>query len=218
MHFDTEHLRHWLIQVGPLFGHLAIWAIIFAESGLLVGFFLPGDSLLFTAGFLASVRIDPQLVTSATVLNLSWLVLGCVVCAIVGDNVGYATGARFGRKLFQREDSRFFKRKHLVTAQNFYQKHGRMAIILARFTPIVRTFAPIVAGIGAMNYRTFLVYNVAGGMLWTLGLLFLGYNLGQVIGPEKVDQYLLPIIVAIIVVSFIPSLIHIYQERKASRH
>ncbi|MGI0492643.1 VTT domain-containing protein [Alkalinema pantanalense CENA528] len=218
MHFDTEHLRQWLIQVGPWVGHLAIWAIVFAESGLLVGFFLPGDSLLFTAGFLASVRIDPQVVTSATVLHLSWLVLGCMACAIAGDNVGYATGARFGRKLFQREDSRFFKRKHLITAQNFYQKHGKMAIVLARFTPIVRTFAPIVAGIGAMNYRTFLVYNVAGGMLWTLGLLFLGYNLGQVIGPEKVDQYLLPIIVAIIVVSFIPSLIHIYQERKASRH
>lgn len=218
MNFDTELLRDWLVQVGPWVGHVAIWLIVFAESGLLVGFFLPGDSLLFTAGFLASVHINPNLANSPTVLSLPWLALGCFICAVIGDNVGYATGARFGRKLFERSESRFFKKEHLIAAQKFYEKHGKMAIVLARFTPIVRTFAPIIAGVGAMHYRTFLAYNVVGGFFWTFGLILLGHKLGQVVGPENIDKYLLPIILAIVLLSFVPSLIHLYQERKASRH
>jgi membrane-associated protein len=207
MNFDAAHIRQLIEQLGPWAwaGHVIIWAIVFAESGLFFGFFLPGDSLLFTAGFLASQGV----------FNLPALALGCFVAAVLGDNVGYASGARFGRKLFQRDDSRFFKKKYLVSAEDFFKKHGKMALILARFTPIVRTFAPIVAGIGAMRYRTFLVYNVAGGLIWTFGLTLLGFYLGKLI-PD-VDKYLLPITLAVIVLSFVPSLIHIYQERKSHR-
>lgn len=205
MNLDAAHLSDWIKHVGPIVGHLVIWAIVFAESGLLIGFFLPGDSLLFTAGFLAS----------ANVLNLPVLALGCFVAAVLGDSVGYWTGNRFGRKLFSKEDSWLFHKKHIVSAQRFYDKHGRKAIVLARFVPIVRTFAPIVAGIGAMNYRFFLSFNVIGGLIWTFGLTLLGYSLGALI-PD-VDKYLLPIILVIIVVSLVPSLFHIYQEQKSNR-
>lgn len=213
--FDTANLKSLLTnlnQTNPLLGHLLIWGIIFAESGLLIGFFLPGDSLLFTAGFLSGVSLVPG---GPTLLNLGWLLMGCFACAVIGDNVGYATGSRYGRKLFQRENSRFFKKEYLTTAQSFYEKHGKMAIVLARFTPIVRTFAPIVAGIGAMNYRTFLFFNVIGGLVWTFGLLIGGHYLGKLI-PD-VDRYLLPITIGVILLSFLPSIIHIYQERKANR-
>ncbi|MGA7937195.1 MAG: VTT domain-containing protein [Kovacikia sp.] len=206
MNLDVAHLRHWIETLGYWGGHLAIWAVVFAESGLFVGFFLPGDSLLFTAGFLASQNI----------LNIQLLVLGAFICAVVGDNVGYATGHKFGRRLFRREDSWFFHKKNLITAQNFYGKHGKKAIVFARFMPIVRTFAPIVAGIGAMKYQTFISYNLIGGFIWTFGVTLLGYFLGQVI-PD-VDKYLLPIILVIMVVSIAPSIFHLYQERKSNKH
>ena len=183
-------------------GHLAIWAIVFAESGLLIGFFLPGDSLLFAAGFLASQGY----------LNIFALIIGCFVCAVVGDNVGYATGKRFGHKLFSKEDSLFFHKNHIVKAQNFYEKHGTKTIVLARFLPVVRTFAPIVAGIGKMDYPTFFKFNLLGGLVWTSGLSILGFVLGNVI-PD-VDKYLLPITIAIVVISIIPSLLHLLPDRK----
>ena len=189
-------------SLGTVGGHLAIWAIVFAESGLLVGFFLPGDSLLFAAGFLASVGK----------LNIFALIIGCFFFAVLGDNVGYATGKRFGHKLFSKEDSLFFHKKHIVKAQNFYDKHGKKTIILARFLPIVRTFAPIVAGIGKMDYATFFKFNLIGGFIWTSGLSLLGYGLGNVI-PD-VDKYLLPITLAIIVISVVPSLLHLLPERE----
>jgi len=201
MHFDLPHLVKSL-------GYFGVWAIVFAESGLLVGFFLPGDSLLFTAGFLAS---QPTI----TGLNIWVLIFGCFACAVLGDNIGYHTGHKFGRRLFQREDSWLFHKKHLVTAQKFYEKHGRKAIVLARFMPIVRTFAPIVAGIGSMHYRTFMSYNLIGGLIWTFGLTLMGYYLGQLI-PD-VDKYLLPIVFLIIVVSMAPSIIHLIQENRANR-
>lgn len=182
-------------------GYLGVWAIIFAESGLLIGFFLPGDSLLFTAGFLAS----------QDVLNVWLLIPGTAICAILGDNLGYATGYRFGRRLFRREDSWLFRKEHLHKAQHFYERHGGKAIILARFMPIVRTFAPITAGIGKMHYSTFLIYNIVGGLLWALGLTLLGFFLGNMI-PD-VDRYLLPIVAVIVVVSVAPSLLHLWQER-----
>ncbi len=183
-------------------GHLAIWAIVFAESGLLIGFFLPGDSLLFAAGFLASQGY----------LNIFALIIGCFVCAVVGDNVGYATGKRFGHKLFSKEDSLFFHKNNIVKAQNFYEKHGTKTIVLARFLPVVRTFAPIVAGIGKMDYPTFFKFNLLGGLVWTSGLSMLGFVLGNVI-PD-VDKYLLPITIAIVVISIIPSLLHLLPDRK----
>ncbi len=206
MQLDAEQLRHLIGTLGFWGGHLAIWAVVFAESGLFVGFFLPGDSLLFTAGFLASQSL----------LNIQLLVLGAFIGAVVGDNVGYVTGHKFGRRLFCREDTWFFHKKHLVTAQTFYDKHGKKTIILARFMPIVRTFAPIVAGIGAMKYRTFVLYNVVGGLIWTFGVTLLGYSLGKFI-PD-VDKYLLPIILVIVVVSIFPSIFHLYQERRSRKH
>ncbi len=189
-------------SLGSIGGHLAIWAIVFAESGLFIGFFLPGDSLLFAAGFLASVGK----------LNIFALIIGCFICAVVGDSVGYSTGKRFGPKLFAKEDSVFFHKKHILKAQNFYEKHGKKTIVLARFLPVIRTFAPIVAGIGKMDYATFFRFNLIGGLLWTSGLSLLGYELGNVI-PD-VDKYLLPITIAIIVISVVPSLLHLLPERE----
>ena len=200
MHFDLLNLIRSL-------GYLGVWGIVFAESGLLIGFFLPGDSLLFSAGFLASQGI----------LNIWVLIFGCFVCAVLGDNVGYATGHRFGRRLFQREDSWLFNKKHLVSTQQFYEKHGKKALVLARFMPVVRTFAPVVAGIGSMHYRTFMTYNLIGGGLWAIGVTMLGYFLGQVIPPEQIDKYLLPIIAVIVVVSLLPTLLHLYKEYRASK-
>lgn len=202
MHFDLPQLIKSL-------GYFGVWGIIFAESGLLIGFFLPGDSLLFTAGFLASLPKSE--------LNIWVLIFGAFVCAVLGDNVGYATGHRFGRKLFQKEDSWLFHKKHLENTQNFYHQHGKKTLVLARFTPIVRTFAPIVAGIGAMHYRTFMSYNLIGGFLWTFGITLLGFFLGKSLPPEQVDKYLLPIIGIIIVVSLLPSIIHLIQENRANK-
>ena len=181
-------------------GYLGVWGMVFAESGLLIGFFLPGDSLLFTAGFLASQQL----------LNVWLLIVGAAVCAIAGDSVGYYTGHRFGRRLFRREDSRLFHKDHLIKAQQFYERHGGKAIVLARFMPIIRTFAPITAGIGKMDYPTFFGYNLAGGISWTVGLTMLGYFLGSVI--PNVDRYLLPIVVMIVVISLLPSAYHLWQE------
>lgn len=195
MHFDLPELIR-------SFGYLGVWAIIFAESGLLVGFFLPGDSLLFSAGFLASKGL----------MNVWILILGCFIAAVLGDNVGYTTGHHFGRRLFYREDSKFFHKKHLIRAQKFYDLHGRKTIILARFLPVVRTFAPIVAGIGSMDYRIFFGYNLIGGAVWTVGLTLLGYFLGQRI-PD-VDRYLLPIILGIVFISVVPSVWHLYKESR----
>ncbi len=203
MHLD-------LPQLIKSIGYFGVWAIIFAESGLLIGFFLPGDSLLFTAGFLASVPKSE--------MNIWVLIFGAFVCAVMGDNVGYATGHKFGRKLFQQEDSWLFKKQHLIKTQEFYDKHGKKTLVLARFTPIIRTFAPIIAGLGAMHYRTFMTYNLIGGFLWTFGITLLGFFLGKSLPPEQVDKYLLPIIGLIIVVSLLPSIIHVIQENRANKN
>jgi len=195
-------LRHESFQdVVKSIGYLGIWSIIFAESGIMLGFFLPGDSLLFTAGFIASKGM----------LNIWVLLFGCFVFAVIGDSFGYYTGYRFGRKLFAKKDSRFFKRKYLEETENFYARNGEKTIIIARFVPVVRTFAPIVAGTAAMKYKTFLAYNIIGGFLWTIGITLLGYFLGKVI-PD-VDRYLLPIIVLIILISSAPTIWHLIAPR-----
>lgn len=183
-------------------GLAGIFVIVFAESGLLVGFFLPGDSLLFTAGFLAS-QGSP---------NIFLLALVSFVGAVLGDSVGYSFGNRVGRKLFERENSRFFRKDYLLKAESFYEKHGGKAIILARFTPFIRTFVPVVAGAARMNYQKFVTYNIIGGFLWGVGVSVAGYFLGRII-PD-VDKYLLPIIAIIIVVSLFPSIAHVYQEKR----
>ncbi|WP_353930315.1 VTT domain-containing protein [Okeanomitos corallinicola TIOX110] len=200
MHFD-------LLQLIKSLGYFGIWGIIFAESGLLFGFFLPGDSLLFTAGFVASQHL----------LNIWILIVGAFICAVLGDTVGYITGNKLGKKLFQKEDSLFFHKKHIIKTQNFYQKHGIKTIVFARFVPIVRTFAPIVAGIGSMNYRQFFSYNLIGGFFWTFGITFLGFFLGRYLPAEQLDKYLLPIIGLIIVISLLPSILHLIKENRVKK-
>jgi len=181
-------------------GYVGIFLIIFAETGLLIGFFLPGDSLLFTAGFLAS----------QDVLSIWILVPVCVIAAIVGDAVGYSLGKRYGRGYFNKPESRLFKPKNLLLAEQFFEKHGGRAIILARFIPFARTFVPVIAGISHMPYRHFATYNVVGGLLWGAGLTLLGYFLGSAI--PSVDHYLLPVIALILFVSVLPSAYHLWKE------
>lgn len=190
-----------LVSLIKTAGYVGLFAIVFAESGLLVGFFLPGDSLLFTAGFLASQGF----------LNIWLLSVLLFVAAVVGDSVGYAFGNRVGPKIFTKEDSLFFHKDHLLKAKVFFEKHGGKTIILARFIPVVRTFAPVLAGVGKMKYSTFLLYNIVGGFLWAVGLTFLGYYLGRTI--PHIDKYLLPIIGLIILVSVSPTLVHIYKDK-----
>lgn len=185
-----------LVSLIKVVGYVGVFSIVFAESGLLIGFFLPGDSLLFTAGFLASQGF----------LDIKILIIGCFIAAVAGDSVGYLIGHKLGRKLFTKEDSIFFHKKHLERAQSFYEKHGGKTIVLARFIPIVRTFAPIVAGIGAMSYKKFIFFNLFGAVLWAIGVTLAGYFLGSLI-PD-VDKYLLPIIAIIVVVSILPALHH----------
>jgi len=194
-----------------------IFGIIFAESGLLIGFFLPGDSLLFTAGFLASpasqeILVKLNLPADQPFFSLPVLLIGCFIAAVAGDSVGYAFGRKVGPRLFQREDSMLFSQKNVLKAQEFYEKHGGKAIVLARFVPVIRTFAPIVAGIGNMEYRRFISFNLFGGMLWAIGVTLAGFFLAEVIGPENVDKYLLPIIFLIILISVAPGIYHLLKE------
>lgn len=209
-----------LIRYGSTIAYLIIFAIIFAESGLLIGFFLPGDSLLFTAGFLASpasqaLLREAGLPADSPFLSLPILLIGCFAAAVIGDSVGYVFGRRVGLRLFQREDSLLFSKKNVLRAQNFYDKHGGKAIVLARFVPVVRTFAPIVAGVGQMHYRRFVMFNVLGGLLWAVGVTVGGYFLAAIIGADNIDKYLLPIIVLIVVISVAPALVHIFKEQES---
>ncbi|MES3031492.1 MAG: VTT domain-containing protein [Patescibacteria group bacterium] len=188
-----------IIKAVGLFG---VVAIIFAESGLFFGFFLPGDSLLFTAGFLASQNF----------ISIWWLLILCFIAAVAGDTVGYWFGRKTGPMIFNKEDSFFFQKKHIERADAFYKKYGKKTIVIARFIPIVRTFAPIVAGVARMEYNVFLSYNIFGGFIWTFGMLGLGFLLGNAI-PDA-EKYLTPIILAIIFVSFIPAIWEFFKHRK----
>lgn len=183
-------------------GYAGIWAIIFAESGLLVGFFLPGDSLLFTAGFLASQGF----------FNIAILCMVTFTAAVLGDNVGYHFGKKAGPRVFKKEDSLIFSKKNIERSQAFYEKHGGKTIILARFIPVVRTFAPIIAGVGHMKYRIFLFYNFFGALIWAVGVTMLGYFLGNII-PD-VDKYIVFIAFAIIVLSIAPALWHLFKDQE----
>ena len=183
-------------------GTLGVIGIVFVETGLLIGFFLPGDSLLFTAGFFASQGY----------VSLAGLLIGAFVAAVIGDTVGYSIGKKLGPALFTKEDSVFFNKKHIARAQHFYEKHGKKTIILARFMPIVRTFAPVVAGIGNMEYKTFISFNIIGAFLWTWGMLWAGYGLGSLI-PDP-DKYVLPIVLVIVAVSSAPAVRELWRNRK----
>ena len=185
------------------FGLIGVVVAIFAESGLLIGILLPGDSLLFTAGLFAATQ---KAFSIETLLVLGFL------AAVVGDNVGYGIGRRTGPALFKRDDSKIFKRRHLERATRFYERHGRKTIILARFLPVVRTLAPMVAGATEMPYRTFLVFNVVGGFLWAIGVPTAGYFLGKSV--PSIDRYLLPIVVVIAKLSLLPTLFHLLSSGK----
>lgn len=187
-------------------GMIGVWGIVFAESGLLIGFFLPGDSLLFTAGFLASQGF----------LDIWPLTIGAFVAAVAGDNVGYSFGHKVGKKLFHKDDSLLFHKDHLLKAQEFYKKHGKKTIILARFVPVVRTFAPIVAGMGDMDYKTFFTYNIIGGFLWAVGLTLLGYQLGNTI--PQASKYIELIVIGIIILSLLPTFYHILKDQSSRNH
>jgi membrane-associated protein len=186
----------------------ALPLIIFAETGLMVGFFLPGDSLLFTAGALAGLGIFH--------INIYLLAIIFFVAAVAGNTSGYLIGKHLGRRLFHKKESRFFKRQYLEEAEKFYSANGHKAVILAQFVPIIRTFNPIVTGISKMHYVDFIIHNVIGAAIWTLGFTLAGFFIfrafGSVIPPEDVDRYILPIILLIIVISFIPGVIHIMKD------
>ena len=198
------------------FGYVGLFSIVFAESGLFFGFFLPGDSLLFTAGSVAS-RF-PEL------LNLPMLIVLLSIAAITGDSVGYWSGEKFGRRLFTNEQSFWRNPKRLDAAHEFYEKHGGKAIVLARFIPAVRTFVPIAAGMARMSYRKFLMWNVLGGVGWVTSMTAGGYYLTEVIqtrlgiAEKDIDKVLLPVIFVIIVVSALPAVWHMYSENKEAIH
>ena len=178
-----------------------IGLIVFAESGLLVGFFLPGDTLLFTAGFFAGQGKLP----------LIWLIITIVLAAIIGDNVGYEIGKRTGHRIFRKKDGILFRHEHIARAEAFYEKHGGKTIILARFIPIVRTFAPVVAGVGKMPRKRFMLFNVFGAVFWGAGVTMMGVWLGSKI--PNIDRYILPIILLAMSLSFGPSLYHIIGDK-----
>jgi membrane-associated protein len=196
--YDVE----FLVRTGGL---VALIVIVFVETGLLVGFFLPGDSLLVTAGIFAA-RGDLDLVTLNASLSLA---------AIAGDSVGYGIGVRTGPKIFTREDSLFFNRKHLISAKEFYERHGGFTIFIARFMPIIRTFAPVVAGVGAMRYRKFIAYNVFGGICWVLSMTLAGYFLGTFV--PNIQERIHLVIAIVIVLSLLPAIIKFFSERSKAR-
>ncbi len=204
MPFNTEQIIEFISRYGANVGYIILFAIVFAESGLFFGFFLPGDSLLLTAGLLASKDL----------LNIWILVPLMFVAAVLGDNVGYWFGAKTGPRIFNRENSLLFKRKNLLAARAFYDKHGGKTIVLARFMPFIRTFAPIVAGAVEMEYRKFFFFNLVGGVLWGIGVTLAGYFLARLFPPEVLDKYFLLIVVGVIVISVLPAAIHLWNDNR----
>ena len=193
---------------GPWIVVLVIAAIIFAESGLLIGFFLPGDSMLFSAGFLISAGILD--------VDIYLFVIVMFIAAVLGDSVGYLFGKRIGHKIFNRPNSLLFRQENIQKAEEFYEKHGSITIIVARFIPIIRTFAPIVAGVGKMQYRSFLTFNIIGALLWAVGVSYAGYYIGKVLHSMgiEIDTVLLPFIALILISSIAPPAIHILKDKK----
>ena len=203
-----RHLLEQLYDVRGLIewgGTVLVCLIVFVETGMFVGFFLPGDSLLVTAGVFAG----------AGHLKLASLLSLVTLCAIAGDQLGYFIGHKAGQGLYSRPDSRFFKRKYLEEAHEFYEHYGGKTVIMARFLPIIRTFCPPVAGAARMSYRRYLTYDILGGFLWVWGMVLVGYTLGRTV--PNVDKKIHYIIAGVIVVSFLPAAFHAWQRSKKSR-
>jgi membrane-associated protein len=224
---DTEKTRALAEGIGSLinpksliqsFGLIGVWAIIFAETGLLVGFFFPGDSLIFLAG-VASSKVATQIV--GTRLSIGWLLVVTPICAIAGAQLGHFLGVRYGRRMFQRPDSRLFKQEYVDKAEKYFIKFGpAKAIVLARFVPIVRTFLNPVAGVLRVPARTFFIWNLVGGLIWTDGILLLGYFLAKQIYNaigDKIDQYMIPVVLVIVLISLIPIFVEIIRSRREAK-
>ncbi|WP_240197010.1 DedA family protein [Nonomuraea lactucae] len=204
----------WWLTVLGAFATIGVLAIIFAETGLLLGFFLPGDSLLVAAGIFSSASVAYGM--GIEPLSFPVLLIGTPLCAVAGAQLGHFLGARFGRRLFDKPDSRLFKREHVDRAEEFFEKFGpAKAVVLARFVPIVRTFMNPVAGVLEMSSRRFLVWNVIGGVVWTEGLLLLGHYLGNRVDPKQIDRYILPGVFLIVLISLIPIIVEVIKRRKA---
>jgi membrane-associated protein len=202
-----KNLLHQLSDVRGLValgGLVMVCGIVFVETGLFMGFFLPGDSLLVTAGVVAADK--------ASGLQLAWLLPLVTLCAIAGDQLGYAIGRTMGHRLYQREDSRFFKKSHLMRAHAFYEKYGSRTIILARFMPIVRTFCPPVAGAAEMSYGRYLVFDIAGGFLWVWSMILLGYTLGSTV--PNIDKRIHYVIAVVIFLSLLPAIYSAWRARQ----
>lgn len=199
-HFDIESI---LVS----FGIIGVAAIVFAESGLLVGFFLPGDTLLLSAGFFAAQGKLP----------LGWLLFATVLAAIIGDNVGYSIGRRAGPRVFKKEEGVLFHKKHVERAEQFYNEHGGKTIVFARFIPIIRTFAPLVAGVGKMPRKRFFAFNIIGGTLWAVGVTLIGYFLGGFIAPDTIDKYILPALLLVMLATFGPAIYHLLKDKSTRK-
>jgi membrane-associated protein len=182
-------------------GYVGMFAIVFAESGVFFGFFLPGGSMIFAAGLLASQGL----------FNVYWLIIILGAAAILGDNVGYWFGNKVGSKIFTKEDSLFFNKKYLQKTKEYYDKYGPMTVVIGRFVPIVRTFAPILAGVGKMKYKKFLFFNVIGAFLWAVGLALLGFFLGSVV--PGIDKYITPIVILIVILSVLPIIFNLKSKK-----
>ena len=206
MPISPEQIAEFMRVYGANVAYIVLFAIVFAESGLFFGFFLPGDSLLLTAGLLASPN-SPYEVG----FNILVLLPLLFIAAVTGDSVGYWFGAWSGPKIFNRENSLLFRRKNLLAAKAFYDKHGGKTIVAARFMPFIRTFAPIVAGAVEMEYKRFLLFNLLGGVMWAIGVTLIGYFLGNIPGVEK---FFTPLVLAVIVISALPALIHIWNDQR----
>ena len=191
-----------LVHLITSFGILAILLVVFAESGLLIGFVLPGDSLLFTSGYMVQQNILH--------IDIHIFAILVFIAAVLGDSVGYSFGHKVGRKLFEKENSRFFKKKYLEQTEEFYDKHGSVTIVLARFAPIVRTFAPIVAGAGKMHYKTFLIFNLIGGFLWSSLFIYLGFHAGEFLTKAGINIEVTALIIIFLSVS--PMIIHALKK------
>ncbi|WP_246074602.1 DedA family protein [Nonomuraea terrae] len=204
----------WLTLLGA-FATVGVLAIIFAETGLLLGFFLPGDSLLVAAGIFSSSSVAQGM--GITPLSLPVLLIGTPLCAVAGAQLGHFLGARFGRRLFDKRDSRLFKREHVLRAEEFFERFGpAKAVILARFVPIVRTFMNPVAGVLEMRAKRFLLWNVVGGVVWVESLILVGNLLGHQVDPKQIDTYILPGVFLIVLVSLIPIFVELVKKRRAA--
>lgn len=194
----------WLEGASVLTFLLIVGAIVFAESGLLIGFFLPGDTLLFTVGFFAAQGHIPLAAAMAVIF----------FAAVVGDNVGYAIGRKLGPRLFKKKNGLVFRQEYVARAEAFYEKHGGKTIILARFVPVVRTFAPMVAGVGKMPRKRFVFYNVLGGAIWTGLVVMLGFWLGRLVDPHVVEKFLLVAIGIAVLITFGPTFVHLVRDKR----